>query len=72
MFTYYRYRRDAHDATLNYNAHLKFVTKWLDKLEAEDKKASETSSDPTPVPAPAAGGQAEAPTNAAPAVTASA
>jgi len=64
--------RDAHDATLNYNAHLKFVTKWLDKLEAEDKKASETSADPTPVPAPAAGGQAEAPANAAPAVTASA
>ncbi|OCH91855.1 AhpC-TSA-domain-containing protein [Obba rivulosa] len=62
--------RDALDATMNYNAHLKFVTKWLDKLEAEDKKAAEATIDPAP--APAAGGEAEAPATTAPAVTASA
>ncbi|EMD39977.1 hypothetical protein CERSUDRAFT_112219 [Gelatoporia subvermispora B] len=62
--------RDALDATMNYNAHLKFVTKWLDKLEAEDKKANETTADPAP--APAAGGESEVPATTAPAVTASA
>jgi len=37
--------RDALDATMNYGAHSKFVSSWLDKLEAE-KAASE----PTPAP----------------------
>jgi len=31
--------RDALDATMNYGAHSKFVEKWLDKLDAEDKAA---------------------------------
>ncbi|KAJ7134589.1 peroxiredoxin Q, partial [Mycena epipterygia] len=35
--------RDTLEGTLNYGAHSKFVTKWLDKLEAEDK-----ASEPTP------------------------
>ncbi|EIN12837.1 peroxiredoxin Q [Punctularia strigosozonata HHB-11173 SS5] len=35
--------RDVHDATLNYNAHVKFVQKWLDKLAAEGTKAPETA-----------------------------
>ncbi|KAI0699127.1 peroxiredoxin Q [Cytidiella melzeri] len=30
--------RDALDATLNYGAHVKFVNKWLEKLEAETKQ----------------------------------
>ncbi|KAI0632177.1 AhpC-TSA-domain-containing protein [Trametes polyzona] len=51
--------RDVLDTTLNYNAHVKFVTKWLDKLEAEEKKAAET-------PAPAGGAPAD---SAAPAPT---
>ncbi|KAI0770347.1 peroxiredoxin Q, partial [Fomes fomentarius] len=33
--------RDVLDTTLNYGAHVKFVTKWLDKLEAEEKTAAE-------------------------------
>jgi hypothetical protein len=32
---------------LNYNAHAKFIQKWLDRVEAEDKEAK-------PVAAPAA------------------
>ena len=31
--------RDALDATMNYSAHTKFVSRWLDKLEAEDAAA---------------------------------
>jgi len=31
--------RDGLDATMNYNAHAKFVENWLDKLEAEDNVA---------------------------------
>ena len=31
--------RDALDATVNYGAHTKFVAKWLDKLDEEDKAA---------------------------------
>ncbi|KAJ7044084.1 peroxiredoxin Q [Mycena alexandri] len=38
--------RDTVEGTINYGAHSKFVTKWLDKLEAEQKAAAE--------PAPAA------------------
>ena len=34
---------------MNFGAHSKFVTKWLDKLEAEEKKAAE----PTEAPAAA-------------------
>ncbi|KAI0647998.1 AhpC-TSA-domain-containing protein [Trametes meyenii] len=33
--------RDVLDTTVNFSAHVKFVTKWLDKLEAEEKKAAE-------------------------------
>jgi len=32
--------RDALDATMNYGAHVKFVNKWLDTLEQEQKQAS--------------------------------
>ncbi|KAJ7250904.1 peroxiredoxin Q [Mycena haematopus] len=32
--------RDTLEGTLNFNAHSKFVTKWLDKLEAEEKAAA--------------------------------
>ncbi|KAH9933122.1 AhpC-TSA-domain-containing protein [Epithele typhae] len=38
--------RDAHDTTLNYSAHVKFISKWLDKLEAEEKKAAEPTAEP--------------------------
>ena len=34
--------RDALDATMNYGAHAKFVEKWLDKLEVENKVATAT------------------------------
>ncbi|OJT11530.1 hypothetical protein TRAPUB_11948 [Trametes pubescens] len=45
--------RDVLDTTVNYSAHVKFVTKWLDKLEAEDKKAAETPAAPAEGAAPA-------------------
>ncbi|EIW59195.1 peroxiredoxin Q [Trametes versicolor FP-101664 SS1] len=45
--------RDVLDTTVNYNAHVKFITKWLDKLEAEDKKAAETPAAPAEGAAPA-------------------
>ena len=32
--------RDSLDATMNFSAHVKFVTKWLEKLVAEEKQAS--------------------------------
>ena len=38
-------RRDVLDTTVNYSAHVKFVSKWLDKLEAEEKKAAEPAAD---------------------------
>ncbi|KAF8817025.1 peroxiredoxin Q [Phlegmacium glaucopus] len=47
--------RDALDATMNYGAHTKFVEKWLDKLDAEDKAAEIT------VPAATATATAEGP-----------
>lgn len=34
--------RDVLDTTVNYNAHAKFVTKWLDKIEVDQRKASES------------------------------
>ncbi|CAL1713288.1 unnamed protein product [Somion occarium] len=51
--------RDVLDATLNFGAHSKFVTKWLEKLEAEEKKAAEPTTAATaeaaaPAPAPEA------------------
>ncbi len=49
--------RDVLDTTLNYGAHVKFVTKWLDKLEAEEKTAAEPAAD-----APAAAGDTPAAT----------
>lgn len=35
--------RDALDATMHYSAHTKFVSRWLDKLEAEDAAAASTA-----------------------------
>ena len=35
--------RDGLDATMNYGAHSKFIEKWLDKLEAEDKAAANSA-----------------------------
>ncbi|PCH40146.1 AhpC-TSA-domain-containing protein [Wolfiporia cocos MD-104 SS10] len=32
--------RDVLDTTINYGAHAKFVTKWLDKVEAENRKTA--------------------------------
>jgi len=51
------YDRDGLDATVNYGVHSKFVEKWLDRLDAEDK-ATETT-------VPAATATAEAPQAAA-------
>ena len=53
--------RDAHDATINYSAHVKFVSKWLDKLEAEEKKA-----EPAAAEAPAAEPEVTTPSAAVP------
>lgn len=36
----WRIPRDALDATMNYGAHVKFVTKWLEKLDTEGKQPS--------------------------------
>ena len=44
------------DTTINYGAHEKFVTKWLDKIDAEEKQAAQAG-EAAPTPAPAAGGQ---------------
>ncbi|KAI1789577.1 AhpC-TSA-domain-containing protein [Ganoderma leucocontextum] len=49
--------RDVLDTTLNYSAHVKFVSKWLDKLEVEEKKGAEQ---------PAAAAATEAPAGDAP------
>ena len=48
--------RDVLDTTINYGAHEKFVTKWLDKIDAEEKQAAQTG-EAASTPAPAAGGQ---------------
>lgn len=56
--------RDVLDTTVNYGAHVKFVSKWLDKLEAEEKKAAEApaaAEEPPAEATPAAAGP-EAPT----------
>ncbi|KAF7288581.1 Peroxiredoxin Q [Mycena chlorophos] len=45
--------RDTTEGTLNYGAHSKFVTKWLDKLEAEAAKSAETETVPAAEAAPA-------------------
>ncbi|GBE84900.1 peroxiredoxin Q [Sparassis latifolia] len=50
--------RDSLDSTLNYGSHSKFVTKWLDKINTEEKRAAE--------PAPASETSADAPTTDAP------
>ena len=57
------------DTTVNYSAHVKFVSKWLDKLEAEEKKAAEPATsepapaeDAAPAPAPDAAAAAAEPT----------
>ncbi|PIL22581.1 hypothetical protein GSI_15270 [Ganoderma sinense ZZ0214-1] len=58
--------RDVLDTTLNYAAHVKFVTKWLDKLEAEEKKGAEEPPAPAATEVPAGDAPAE---GAAPAPT---
>ncbi|KAJ7069819.1 peroxiredoxin Q [Mycena amicta] len=46
--------RDSIEGTINYGAHSKFVSKWLDKLEAEKEKAAEpTTTETAEAPAPA-------------------
>ncbi|EKM51503.1 uncharacterized protein PHACADRAFT_261682 [Phanerochaete carnosa HHB-10118-sp] len=65
--------RDSLEATMNYGAHVKFVTKWLEKLEAEEKRASAPpptepglitepalATEPDPETAPPSTGQAHA------------
>lgn len=51
------HHRDALEGTLNYGAHSKFVTKWLEKLEAEGAQTNPPSGteavEATPAPAPA-------------------
>lgn len=44
------------DTTINYGAHEKFVTKWLDKIDAEEKQGAHTGEE-APTAAPAAGAQ---------------
>lgn len=48
--------RDVLDTTVNFSAHAKFVTKWLDKIEAEEGKST---ADESAVPAPAGAEGAE-------------
>jgi len=50
--------RDVLDTTVNYGAHAKFVTKWLDKVEAEENKVSGTG-DVVPTPTSGAAGAEE-------------
>ncbi|EJF63383.1 AhpC-TSA-domain-containing protein [Dichomitus squalens LYAD-421 SS1] len=57
--------RDVLDTTLNYSAHVKFVSKWLDKLEAEEKKAAEAPADAAAPAADTEGTAASAPTEGA-------
>ncbi|KAJ7784597.1 hypothetical protein B0H16DRAFT_303545 [Mycena metata] len=45
--------RDTIEGTINYGAHSKFVTKWLDKLEAEQKAAAEPVAPAAAEPEPA-------------------
>ncbi|KAJ7505346.1 peroxiredoxin Q [Mycena galericulata] len=40
--------RDTLEGTLNYGAHSKFVSKWLDKLEAEETASAPTATEPAP------------------------
>ncbi|KAH7913338.1 thioredoxin-like protein [Hygrophoropsis aurantiaca] len=42
--------RDALDATMNFSAHVKFVLKWLDKVEEEEKKQKDDSETPAESP----------------------
>ncbi|KAH9950559.1 thioredoxin-like protein [Amylocystis lapponica] len=51
--------RDSLDSTVNYGAHVKFVTKWLDKLETEEKKAAEAPAAEPAAEAPAGDSNAE-------------
>ncbi|KAI0917013.1 hypothetical protein AcV5_007599 [Taiwanofungus camphoratus] len=54
--------RDVVDTTVNYGAHAKFVTRWLEKIEAEGKQIAESQA-PAPSAEPAAGGEPQEPTN---------
>ena len=59
--------RDALDSTLNYGAHVKFVSKWLDKLEAEKAKAAEPAPEAAPpeaAPEGNAGAESDTPAEA--------
>ncbi|KAJ7366831.1 peroxiredoxin Q [Mycena albidolilacea] len=53
--------RDTLEGTLNYGAHSKFVTKWLDKLEAEEKEKSSAAAPTLPEPAAPTEAETEAP-----------
>lgn len=44
--------RDALDASMSYSAHAKFVSRWLDKLELEDKAAEVAVPRTEPVSSP--------------------
>lgn len=57
--------RDVLEATINYGAHVKFVNKWLEKLEAESKPAAEAEA-----PAAPETGASEPPKEEAPAAAA--
>ncbi|KAK7056761.1 hypothetical protein VNI00_002478 [Paramarasmius palmivorus] len=39
--------RDAFDSVMNFNAHCKFIEKWLDKLEKEKSAAEGSAAQPT-------------------------
>ncbi len=64
--SFYHTCRDVLDTTLNYSAHVKFVSKWLDKLEAEEKKGEEEPAAAAATEAPAGDAPSE---DAAPALT---
>ncbi|THV05290.1 peroxiredoxin Q [Dendrothele bispora CBS 962.96] len=40
--------RDAFESTMNYSAHVKFVTRWLSKLEAENDVPPPTATESAP------------------------
>jgi len=52
--------RDGLDATMNYGAHSKFVTKWLEKLQKEQESPAPTATAQVPTSAEAAPAAAEA------------
>ncbi|KAH9854753.1 thioredoxin-like protein [Lenzites betulinus] len=57
--------RDVQEGAINYSAHVKLVNKWLERLEAEEKKAGEGAAGPTEE-TPALPTEAAPPAEAAP------